>query len=82
MASKAMKPGAPKPPTPEEREAQILRAIAMKREQYAVSAFNSIAQAEGTEIDPETAVDWAIRAADALIGKLYAQPLQTPETEK
>lgn len=82
MASKAMKPGAPKPPTPEEREAKILRAIAMKREQYAVSAFNSIAQAEGTEIDPETAVDWAIRAADALIGKLYAQPLDAPKTEK
>lgn len=78
MASKSMKPAAPvrREPTPEEKQQAILRALAQKRESFALSAFAGICRAEGMQHRPTEVAAWAIDAADALMEKLY------PVTEK
>lgn len=84
MSSKSMKPSPAKPRemTEEEKQQQILRAYAMKREQIALSAFAGICRADGMKRCPDDAARWAVDAADALMGKLYGKAEQAPENEK
>ena len=86
MASKSMKPSAPARPaaiTPEEKQAQILRALAAKREQFATSILFGMAHnPETSGSSPQEAVEWAVEAADCLMEKLYPISKQEEKTEK
>lgn len=84
MANKSMKPSAPvrREPTPEEKQQAILRALAQKRESFALSAFAGICRADGMQRRPTEVAAWAVDAADALMEKLYPVPKEAPENEK
>lgn len=77
-----MKPSAPvrREPTPEEKQQAILRALAQKRESFALSAFAGICRhADPGTHDPKDVAEWAVQAADALMEKLYPVPKEPAE---
>lgn len=74
MASKSMKPSTPARPkelTPEEKAAQVARFLSQKREAFAHSAFAGICRTTGRRLTPEAVAEWSVKAADALLEKLY-----------
>jgi len=76
---------APKPLTKEEREAQIIRFISTKREQFFQMFSGSIAHGLGFIPSKEEAaelVDRSIEMADAAIDKLFQLTKQADEAEK
>lgn len=79
--NKSMKPSAPKPLTEQEKQNQILRFIAQKRESFASSIlFGLVHNIKPAEV-PE-AVKAAILGADELLKELYPIPAQGENTEK
>lgn len=76
---------APKPLTKEEREAQIIRFLSSKREQFFQMFSGSIAHGLGFIPSKEEAaelVDRSFEMADSAIDKLFQLPKQADEAEK
>ena len=86
MPNKSMKPSAaarPKALTREEREQAVLRQFMQKRESLAGAVLVGIAQNPSfDDATPESWVNWAVEAADALLKKLYTPSGQGAENEK
>lgn len=67
----------PKPLTPQEQQAQVMRFFAQKREQFTVGVLTAMLHGAGPDIDAEdadNAADTAVRIADRLLDKLYQIP--------
>ena len=75
MASKSMKPSTPARPrelTPEEKAAQVARFLSQKRETFALSFFAGLSRHSGIMgSDPASVAEYSVKAADALLEKLY-----------
>ena len=77
MASKSMKPSVPARPqelTPEQKAEQVARFLSQKREQYATSIMFGLVHNPNHGLTPEQAAEWSVKAADALMEKLYPIP--------
>lgn len=77
-----MKPSGPKPLTPEEKQAQILRFLSQKREQYATSILFGLVHNPNLGMTSEQAVEWSVKSADLMMEKLFPITEQGPENEK
>ena len=70
-----MKPSAPARPrelTTEQKAEQVARFLSQKRESFALSFFAGLSRQEGImKEDPKAVADYSVKAADALMEKLY-----------
>lgn len=65
-------PARPKELTPKEKAARAVLIYKQKRESFALSAFAGLCRSARIDIDaPEKTAEWAVKAADALMEKLY-----------
>lgn len=75
MASKSMKPSAAARPlalTPEQKAEQVARFLSQKRESFALTFFAGLSRHSGIMgSDPAAIADYSVKAADALMEKLY-----------
>lgn len=78
MASKSMKPSVPARPqelTPEQKAEQVARFLSQKRESFALTFFAGLSRHSGIMgSDPAAIADYSVKAADALMEKLYPMP--------